>query len=359
MEPHWTVYSEVVENVREEEPLNDCFAELIEESLTRDPAFVNHLLDGLVEFGDAANVEGTQRNPLPFRNQGTDRELDFTIGDASKLVGFESKRGGPLNRAQLQDELEKLEYNAGGRKTILVTVTEHWRQPEIVSTYSDQITWIGWRDIARQAFNDDELDETWNPTFARAQKLFNEFGIAWADGVEAEDWDARIEAEQRRWADRFVAEFRPDSWGDEWTAKSRAGHIFKEGWRLDANFDPTTRKAPVALQFVHHLRNYDLVKRGELKFQFRWDGGTRADLQYRDRFAAWFREELYQSDIDLSSRGIQQIDRANVFTEKTYEFDVNRFPTAYYETLREAFEEHQVLVDFMAHREEVADIVQE
>lgn len=353
----WSVYSEAVDNARDEETLNDCFADLIEDSLTRSPEFLNYLVDDLVKFGAEADVEGTDRDPLPYRNEGTDRAIDFTIGDASKIVGFESKRGDSLSHSQLEDELDKLEYNSHGREAILVAVTEEFREPGIVSMFSNQVRWTSWYRISQRTFDAEGLDETWNPTISRAQHMFHEFGYREGDDRETDELSARIEREKNHWADRFVGEYKPESWSPEWTAKSRSGHIFKEGWRMDKNLEPTTHKAPIALQFVHHLRDENLISQGRLKFQFRWDGGSKADTKARDRFAAWFERELQESDLDIGSHEIDLGRGDYVFTEKIYEFDVGRFPTSYYETLANAFEEHQILVDFLEERAEVAEIV--
>lgn len=357
MKQHWTVYSGIVEDAWDEEALNDCFADLIDDSLARGPEFLNYLLDGTVEFGPDVRVAGTQRDPLPYREEGIDRALDFTIKDDSKLVGFESKRGDSLSEVQLQDELEKLEFNATGQEANLVAVTDDWKAPGIIATFPEQVRWVGWPEIAQRVFTAEGFDETWEPTVSRAQKMFHAFGYRELDFEGVEDLEARIKAEQKRWNELFVTRFRPDNWSEEWTAKSRAGHIFKEGWRLDTNFEPTTRKAPTALQFVHHLRDEELVSRGLLKFQFRWDGG--GDTEYRDRFATWFEEKLQTSDIDLSRWGIELSHSVNVFTEKIYEFDVEDFPYSFYETLREAFEQHQVIVNWLDEQEDVKEIVRD
>jgi hypothetical protein len=355
MNPRWTVYSEAIDDTWNEEKFNDCFADLVDDSLKSNPEFLNYLLDGTVEFGPEARVAGTQRDALPYRKEGPDRALDLAIEDGSTLVGFESKRGDILTEAQLRDELDKLEYNADERDVILVAVTEDWEEPEIVSEFPESVRWNSWHLISQRVFEADGLDLTWNPTVSRARKLFREVGHREIDSREAKELSARVEGEKKRWNGRFVGQFEPESWSDEWTAKSPAGHIFKDGWRLDWNLEPTTQKSPVALQFVHHLRDEDLVSRGLLKFQFRWDGG--GDKEYRDRFAAWFTRELEESDLDLTNRDIKQNGRDYVFTEKIYEFDVERFPDSYYERLREAFEEHQVIVDFLAERDEVSEIV--
>ena len=169
-------------------------------------------------------------------------------------------------------------------------------------------------------------------------------------------FDSAIEAEQDRWMERFPTEFRPESWTEEWHSSSPAGHIYRDGWRLDQDFDLTSSSSEaVALQFVHHLRDTELVRDGRLRFQLRWDG--KADTETRDRFRVWFNDAVDSSSLDLDDLGISLEQRAAVFTEKTYGFDVARFPTSYYETLRTAFEEHQIIDEFLERRESIEEIV--
>lgn len=55
----WSVYTGAVDDTRDEETLNDCFADLVDDSLARAPGFLNYLLDGFVEFESGARIEGT------------------------------------------------------------------------------------------------------------------------------------------------------------------------------------------------------------------------------------------------------------------------------------------------------------
>jgi len=188
MNPRWTVYSGAVDNIRDEETLNDCFAGLIDDSLARGPEFLNYLFDGLVEFGEDAKIEGTDREPLPHREEGTDRKIDLTIGDASKLVGVESKRRDSLGKGQLQDELDKLAHNADGRDFILVAVTENLSEPGIIASFSTQVRWTSWFRISQRVFTADSLDSSWNPTISRAKKMFREFGYDEFGGIDTDEF---------------------------------------------------------------------------------------------------------------------------------------------------------------------------
>jgi hypothetical protein len=184
----WCVYSEVGADIRDEEALNDCFADLIDDTLTRGPGFLNYLLDGLVEFEPGARIEGTDRETLPDVDGSTVR-IDLTVGDDSKIVGFESKRRDNLTEGQLRSELEKLEHNADGRDVRLVAITEHLSEPELVSTFSDQVCWTSWFRIAQRSFDADLTDDSWKPTVSRANKMFREFGYNEFDGIDTAEFN--------------------------------------------------------------------------------------------------------------------------------------------------------------------------
>ena len=187
----WSVYSGAVDDIRDEEALNDCFADLIDDTLARGPDFLNYLFDGLVEFESGARIEGTDRETLPDVDGSTIR-IDLTVGDDSKIVGFESKRRDNLSEGQLRGELEKLEYNANGRDAILIAVTEHLSEPDTVSTLPGQVRWISWFQIAQRAFTANLLDDNWEPTISRAQKMFREFGYNEFDGINPEEFAVSV-----------------------------------------------------------------------------------------------------------------------------------------------------------------------
>jgi hypothetical protein len=187
----WSVYSGTVDDARDEEILNDCFADLVDDSLERGPAFLNYLLDGLVEFESGARIEGTDRETLPD-GDGAEVRIDLTVGDESKIVGFESKRRDSLSRSQLENELEKLEYNAAGRDVVLVAITEHLEEPETVVALSEHVRWTSWFRIAQRAFTADSLGDSWGPTASRTQKMFREFGYNEFDGIDSEEFTVTV-----------------------------------------------------------------------------------------------------------------------------------------------------------------------
>lgn len=192
MQPNWTVYGQLGQDIRDEETFNNCFAELVDDSLTLNTAFLNHLLGNEVTFENDAKVEGTDLEPLSYRDQGTNRKIDFTIGDSSKIVGFESKRRDSLKKSQLEDELAKLEYNAEGREAILIAITEDIRKPSLIKELSADIRWTSWFQISQFVFSEGGLNEEWQPTISRARKMFREFGYDGFDGIDTEEFRVSV-----------------------------------------------------------------------------------------------------------------------------------------------------------------------
>lgn len=156
----WMVYPFSSPNGYEER-LNQQFSGFLHYSLQISPELLNILHEDLeISFSDEARVVAHQNSPLSRHTEdGTDREIDWVIGDRDKLVGYESKYGDSLRSDQLQDELGKLELNAEGRDFRLITVTPHTTPPGIIDHFeNDRIRWISWSDISRQLHQIEETD---------------------------------------------------------------------------------------------------------------------------------------------------------------------------------------------------------
>lgn len=192
MRPRWTVYGEAIDDSRDEETLNDCFADLIDDTLILGPDFLNFLLDGLVEFGEEASIEGTDREPLDYRGAEIDRKIDLTVGDESFLAGIESKRRANLSEDQLLDELDKLRYNADGRDVKLIALTEDVEEPELIHRTPDEIQWMSWFSFAQRIFGPTPLDDSWQPTVSRARKMFREFGYTEFTGIDDDEFQVSV-----------------------------------------------------------------------------------------------------------------------------------------------------------------------
>jgi len=79
-------------------------------------------------------------------------------------------------------------------------------------------------------------------------------------------FDTALEDEQDTWYERFPTEFRPANWSEDWhCSPTRSGQLYRDGWRLDENLELTDSNsdAVAALQFVHFLRNDQLVRTGD------------------------------------------------------------------------------------------------
>ena len=155
-----------------------------------------------------------------------------------------------------------------------------------------------------------------------------------------------VEEEQDRWSQRFVTEFKPEGWDKNWNCDPRdKGQIYRDGWRLDEGLKPcdSHTDSRTQLQFVHFIREVEEIRGGELRFETKWPGGD----EIRDAFDEWFVNHG-RDNIELALRGIETSPGKIVYTRKIYEFDVTGFPESYYETLAEAFEEHQEVADILS-----------
>jgi hypothetical protein len=192
MRPSWTVYGQLEGDIRDEEVLNNCFADVIDDTLACGPTLLNHLLNGLIEFDENTQIEGTDLEPLPYRDEGKNRKIDITVGDDSTIVGLESKRRDSLSAGQLQDELEKLEYNATDRDVLLIAVTEHLQRPALIDELPEEVRWTSWFRLAQQVYDTDSLDSKWDPTISRMKKLFREFGYEGFDGIDTDEFRVSV-----------------------------------------------------------------------------------------------------------------------------------------------------------------------
>lgn len=87
---------------------------------------------------------------------------------------------------------------------------------------------------------------------------------------EAQDaFEGVYKREKKSWKERFLSEFQPPSWSDEWHCTSdKWGLIYREGWRRTSEFEPTNdrNEALYRVEFRHHIKNKDSFKDGILTF---------------------------------------------------------------------------------------------
>lgn len=152
------------------------------------------------------------------------------------------------------------------------------------------------------------------------------------------------EYEKENWRRRFVDEYLPETWSDEWhTNPSTYGHIYHSKWRQ--NDALAIEDARVRLHFVHLIRDATSFEDGKLTIQLRWPG----ENPYRERFKEHFVSDQFAEQLDplLGQHDIDK--RADYsynnprFTEKIYPVAKSDLPESYYETLQQAVQEHQAL----------------
>jgi hypothetical protein len=76
------------------------------------------------------------------------------------------------------------------------------------------------------------------------------------------------------WGEMFRSQVSDELWRDEWHLRDdKYGRMFKDGWYLDSNLEPTTEPDEawgdnaMRLHFVHYIREENSFDRGELKFK--------------------------------------------------------------------------------------------
>lgn len=153
--------------------------------------------------------------------------------------------------------------------------------------------------------------------------------------------ETAYEYELQNWRRRFVEDYLPETWSDEWrTNPDRNGQIYHSKWRQDDGL--AIDGAAVQMHFVHLIRDKDSFTDGKLTMQLRWPGSSRyrarfTDLFMSDRFADKLDPALGEYDIDKGPG----IDYSNPrLTGKVYSVVKSELPESYYETLQQATREH-------------------
>ena len=163
-----------------EESLNRQFAGFLQYSLQNGPELLNRVHeDHPISFSEHASVVADQDSPLPqYTETGTDREIDWVIGDEDKLVGYESKYDARLYEGQLRDELAKLRVNATDHQDpVLVVVTMHTTPVSLLERFEDEsVHWLSWFTVFRRLnqMDESELPPEQRPLCRMLQDLFKE-----------------------------------------------------------------------------------------------------------------------------------------------------------------------------------------
>lgn len=338
----------------------------------------NHGLgtDALTRF--LQHLDSLAADPLPTRVSGdikVEAEVESPNGNRPDIVIHEpgeffvccelklyASEGPNQTKRYVTDEYigrtVKREFPDHGHHYVYI------RRPGHTTSYADEFFDITWRDVRNSLeplitngqgryptrttaqladFLDTiQQDMTQDEHIKTAQEKM-ELYFNHIDAIrEAEDGlETVYEYELQHWRRRFIENYLPDNWSEEWhTNPDRNGQIYHTTWRQNDGLALTNDT--VRMHFVHLIRDEESFRDGKLTFQLRWPG----DSQYKDRFTDLFMSDEYAADLDavLGKHNIDKgpgIDYSNPrLTGKTYSVPRTDLPESYYETLRQATNEH-------------------
>jgi hypothetical protein len=152
------------------------------------------------------------------------------------------------------------------------------------------------------------------------------------------------------WEDMFRSHVDDELWTDEWhTVSGKWGNIYRHGWYLDGDLNPTTDpdetrgNEGIRLHFQHLIRNQDSFRQGRLTYIL----CCNVSVELRDEFYRLYNSERWQNELKplLEERDISNKGNKTEYTRKTYDVDVSRLPESYFETLATAFKEHTPIAE--------------
>ena len=192
-----------------------------------------------------------------------------------------------------------------------------------------------------------ELNMT-DEDFEENQREKMQLYAQYADEIDAargafDEWQESTE--DGEWKERFLNDFRPPSWGDEWRADpSGRGHIYRKEWRQMKERTPTTDKgeSEYRIDFTHKPKNKEMLKEGKFPFEIYCAGMVPSE--FKAEFEQCFGDNERISTF-LENRGVAHKGKMFVTEKDIYSFEPERLPESYYKTLRTAFEEYQEIAD--------------
>lgn len=196
-------------------------------------------------------------------------------------------------------------------------------------------------------FRDTIHDETMTRTpYDTQQAQHINLYLEHSDAIDTvrEAFEDMVEQQIGEWATRFVEDYRPETWDGTWKAASgKYGKLYKTSWRRNEHGEPVEswRDAAYRLEFRHQIRKHQSWKTGTVTFRTRIP--KNADDEYRSHMQKVFNNNLDAFDDICNERTITIKGNRRVLTEKTYSFDQQNGPDAYYEALRTAFDDHHPL----------------
>lgn len=147
------------------------------------------------------------------------------------------------------------------------------------------------------------------------------------------------------WPERFRSHVDDDLWTEEWTTRAtKWGIIYRDGWYLDADLEPTHVVSEtqgndgVRLHFMHNIRDENSFLEGKLTFEL----VCNTSVPVREEFHRLYNSERWQAELApiLDERNIVNRGNKSEYTHKTYDVNQSSLPDDYFETLATAFEEH-------------------
>lgn len=157
--------------------------------------------------------------------------------------------------------------------------------------------------------------------------------------------------EDGEWAERFLNIAKnSEFWSDEWHCRSdKWGCIFRDGWYLDNDWNPTTDHTATRggpghrLHFTHHIRKEESFRNGVLRMYL----VSPTSNEIREEFNALYQSEEWRGEIEkvCEKYGINNRSLQKTYTKASYDVDQSRLPDSYFETLLTAFEEHKEIAD--------------
>lgn len=154
--------------------------------------------------------------------------------------------------------------------------------------------------------------------------------------------EAIHEYESENWRRRFVEEYLPDTWSEEWHCNPNVnGQFYYSDWRQDDGLAVAGDR--IQMHFVHLIRHLEAFKEGTLTVQLRWPGESRYRARFKELFVSdRFADELDQAlgEHDINKRADYSYKNPR-FTEKVYSVSKADLPGSYYEMLSQAVKEHQ------------------
>ena len=180
--------------------------------------------------------------------------------------------------------------------------------------------------------------------FTERQRQKMELYVEHYDEIQAaaEAFEAVRDREKDRWAERFLAEYEPDGWTDDWNCDpSKYGLIYRDDWRLDADRNPVddVDDARYRLAFQHFVRKRVVFARGNVRFRVYTSRHGVPDA-YRNAFKSLTNDECFDELAAVRERyDIDHVTGNKTHAEKYYSFDPKRGPDGFYETISRAFDE--------------------